>query len=173
MDSFKVNETMLNENIINEFKLSMDPNAIPDLGQMLDIINDLLAFIETDRMIKLENDNKLEFERTIHGKYNALLPIKIIKLMIEPDRYDHLSRLLDMFDILNNVKDGNSNIQDAYTNFSEKLNEKYIYPMHGGKANFENNMNIKKKKHAKKHKNNNNTNTNTNTNTDNISDKIN
>jgi hypothetical protein len=156
MSSFTIDENMLNEDVVNEFRLSMDPNAIPDLGQMLNIINELLAFIETDNMIRMEKENKIEFERAVHGRYNAYLPIKIIKLMLEPDRYDHLSRLLDMFDILNNVKDGKQNIQDAYNNFSEKLNEKYIYPMHGGKANFEKNINaenINKKKKKKKNKN--------------------
>ena len=151
--NFTVNESMLNEETVNQFRLSMDPNAIPDLGEMLNVINDLLAFIETDYMAKLEMENKKDFEKLVYSKYNGYLPMKVIKLMLDPDKYEHLSRLLDMFDSLNDVKHGRKNIQDAYDNFNEKLNEKYIYPDFGGKEEFEktmtqkgNGINAKKKK---------------------------
>jgi hypothetical protein len=127
--NFTVNDSMLNEETVNQFRLSMDPNAIPDLGEMLNVINDLLAFIETDYMAKLEMENKKDFEKLVYSKYNGYLPMKVIKLMLDPDKYEHLSRLLDMFDSLNDVKHGRKNIQDAYDNFNEKLNEREIVHM--------------------------------------------
>lgn len=136
-NGIKFDPSSINQDMVNNFRLTMDPNAIPDLGNMLVIINELLMFIETEDMQKLEKSDRKEFERRTYTKYNNDLPMKIIGLMLEDDRYDHLSRLLDMFDVLNDVKKGKKDMQKEYESFNEKLNESYLYPAYGGKEGFE------------------------------------
>ena len=135
-----LNNKAINEEMLNSFKLSMDSKAIPNLDELLLHINNLINFIERPKMVELQEKNKTEFERLVFAKYNSLLPMKIISLLVEKDRYEHLAKLLDMFDVLNDVKSGNKDIQEEYNKFSENLNEKYVYTLHGGKDNFEKKM---------------------------------
>jgi hypothetical protein len=89
-------------------------------------------------MQELEKRDRNEFEKILtHKYYNDISSIKIINLMLEPNRYENLETLLDMFEGLKNVKNGNLDIQDAHKNWCEKMNEKYVYSKHGGKENFE------------------------------------
>jgi hypothetical protein len=85
---------------------------------------------------KSADKKKEEFEHLIFSKYNSKLPMKIISLMIEQDRYNNLNELLDMFDLLQNVKNGNYDINDACDKFGEKNREKYVYPKFGGKDKY-------------------------------------
>jgi len=143
--SIKLDNNAVTEDMMNQYRLSMTPDAIPDLDEYLKHINEMLEFIETPHMTKLKKNNEKEYEKLVFGKYNAHLPTKLIRLMLEDDRYDHLAKLLDMFDTLNAVKQGKKDIQDEFKKFSENLNEKYVYPLHGGKENFEKKMNELKK----------------------------
>lgn len=122
---------------VNQFKLSMTPNAIPDMTEMLQTVNELLDYIESPQMKHLENHDFKLFETMIYGKFNSRLPMKVISLMVEGDRYDHLDNLLNMFETLRDVKDGKKNMQDEFQKFNENLNNKYIYDKFGGKEKFE------------------------------------
>lgn len=135
--SFKVDNSAINEQMINQFKLSMDPNAIPDLHSLMEKIENMLSFMETDEMRRLEEENLDEFETLVYGRYNAEVPMKIISLMVDENRYENLEQLLDMFDVLMDVKTGKKNIQEEAEKFSEKQNEKYVYPKFGGKEEFQ------------------------------------
>lgn len=176
---------------MDEFNVVMTPDAIPDLNVLSGDVLELLDYIESDEMSKMENEfmdeymlaNKLEekvvedeiklkeinqesaeydnkfkllldtkrkiiklrksadkksekFENIIHGKYNNRLPMKIISLMIEPDRYSHLKILLDMFEHLRDVKMGKKDINQAAEEFGEENRERYVYPKFNGKDNF-------------------------------------
>lgn len=152
-NSFTMNK--ISQDDINNFKLSMNPKVIPDMGEMLEILNEMISFIETPEMQLLEKNNFGLFESELYGKYNSRLPMKVISLMTEADRYDHLNDLIDMFDTLNDIKSGKKDIQQEYQKFNDKLNEKYLYKPYGGKEGFEkafapNNEIKKKKKHKKK-----------------------
>jgi hypothetical protein len=136
----KLDSNVVNEETINQFRVSMTPNAIPDIDSMLVHIDNLLNFVELPEMKKLETVNKKEFERLVYGRFNAILPINIINLLLEDDRYEHLDMLLNMCDTLKQVKDGKMDIHQEHAKFSEKLSEKYVYPKFGGKENFENEM---------------------------------
>lgn len=142
-----IDEKLLNQESLEQFKMSMDPQAIPDLDDMLLHINNLLTFIESPHMIDLELNNKEEFERLIFTKYNSILPINIIRLMLEENRYDNLNKLLDMFNILTDVKHGKKDIFEEHEKFSEKMNAEYVYPKYGNKENF--NEEVKKLKNNK------------------------
>ena len=139
-EDFKVDPDIVNQETIDSFKLSMTPDAIPDMNNMLQHINSMISFMETPNMKELEKKNKKEFERMVFGKYNAILPIRIITLLVEDDRYEHLEQLLDMCDTLKQVKSGQKDIQQEFTKFSENMNQKFLYPKFGGKENFEKEM---------------------------------
>ena len=165
-----------------QYEVTMSPSAIPDLDVMLKDVQDLLEFIESPEMSKLENtfldeftlaneledtNNKLDserpdeqvtiletkrkivkirkaakkkkeqFEAFVYGKFNNSIPMKIISLMIEQERYENLDELLNMFDTLKAVKSGKKDINKEAEKFGEKNKQKYVYPKFGGKDNFE------------------------------------
>jgi hypothetical protein len=119
----------------------------------------MVAFIETPEMQRLEKEDFNTFETKLYGLYNSKLPMKVISLMTEADRYDNLNDIIDMFDTLNEVRNGNKNIHEEYQVFNEKLNKKYLYEPYGGKEGFEKaflpnpDEKTKEKKKKKKRKN--------------------
>lgn len=129
----QIGQEYLSEEYLNQIRMSMSPDAIPDLGELLNYVNSLIAFVETPEMVILSKTNYQEYERKAYQRYNQHMPIKIIGMMVnEEERYENLERLLDMFDRLDGVKTGTRNMQDEYEDFSEKLNEQYLYPEYGG-----------------------------------------
>lgn len=128
----------IDEKMRNAYMSQMNANAIPDLDKILVHVQELLQEIETPQMQKLEKENKKEFEKILtHKYYEKIDSFKIINLMLEPERYENLEKLLDMFDNLKNVKQGKTNIQDAHKVWCEKMNDEYFYSKNGGKENFE------------------------------------
>lgn len=138
--NFKLNTKDVSKETMDAFKVSMTPNAIPNIDEMLVNIDKLLDFIETPKLKKLEHSNNKEFERQIYTKFNTILPITIINLLVENNRYEHLNRLLEMCNTLKKVKNGELNIHEEHAKFSENLNDEYLYPQFGGKENFEKEM---------------------------------
>lgn len=128
-----IGKEYLSEEYLNEIRMSMDASAIPNLEELLKYVNSLITFVETPEMVSLSKTNYQEYERMAYQRYNQHMPIKIIGMIVnEEERYENLERLLDMFDTLEAIKSGKKNMQDEYANFSEKLNEKYLYPAYGG-----------------------------------------
>lgn len=138
--NFRLNTKSINEETMDAFKVSMTPSAIPNIDEMLVHIDKLIDFIETPKMKNLEHSNNKEFERQAYAKFNSVLPMSIINLLVESNRYEHLERLLEMCNTLKKVKNGELDIHEEHTKFSEKLNTEYLYPKFGGKENFENEM---------------------------------
>lgn len=138
LNDMGINMNDMDENARDAMRVEMNPDAIPDLDDMLVHIQRLLEEIETPEMQELERKNRNEFEKILtHKYYEDISSTKIINLMLEPERYENLEKLLDMFERLKNVKSGNINIQDAHKNWCEKMNEEYVYSKHGSKENFE------------------------------------
>lgn len=119
------------------YRMSMSPDAIPDLKKLYAQILNMFEFIESPEMVELERTNRKLFEDRVYMKYNAHVPIKIIGLIVEENRVENMEKLLDMFEMLEEVKSGRSNIHDAHKAFVEKLNEEMVYPQFGGKEGFE------------------------------------
>lgn len=131
----------IDEKMRNSYISQMNANSIPDLDNILIHIQELLQDIETPEMKNLETKNRKEFEKILtHKYYEKINSIKIINLMLEPERYENLEKLLDMFDNLKKVKNGKTDIQNAHKLWCEKMNEEYVYSKHGGKTNFEKKM---------------------------------
>jgi hypothetical protein len=129
----QIGQEYLSEEYLNQIRMSMDASAIPDLTELLKYVNSLISFVETPEMMLLSKTNYEEYERRAYQRYNQHMPIKIIGMMVnEEERYENLERLLDMFDRLDGIKSGKKNMQEEYADFSEKLNEQYLYPEYGG-----------------------------------------
>jgi hypothetical protein len=142
----------------NSLIMKMDPNAIPDLNKLLHGISDLLNDVESDSMRELQKIDKNQYETILtHKHYDTIQSNKIINLLIEPttkiERENNLHKLLDMFERLQNIKDGKLNMQDGYKDWCEKMNEEYVYSKHGGKENFEKVMKETQEKNKIKQKN--------------------
>ncbi len=109
-------------------------------------------------MKNMEKNDQLTFEQIVYNKYNDQMPRSIIKLLIdENERYDNLAQMLDMFDSLDKIKNGQKDINHGFDEYNEKLNEKFIYPQHGGKEEFlkkfthpDNSQDVKKDKKKNK-----------------------
>jgi hypothetical protein len=137
-------------------EVKADPSAIPDLDNLLSEIKKIIKDVESPQFVALKEKNKSEYEQVIVHKYLEKVPLKIINLMMEDNRYSHLSNLLDMFDKLNDVKKGKTNIDEAGKQFGEKMNEQYLYPKFGGgKKGFDEFLDKIKKENEEKEKKNN------------------
>ena len=124
-----------------KMEVTMDKNAIPDLDDMLEHIEELLSDIETPEMQELEKRDKKEFEKILTHKYYSLIPsTKIINMFLAPERYDNLERFMEMCDRLRLVKDGKKDMKSAYQEWCEKVNNDLLYPSFGGKEEFEKKM---------------------------------
>jgi hypothetical protein len=142
LNELDISMNNMDENARNAMMVEMDPNAIPNLSILLENVMALLNDIETPEMQNLQKTNKKEYERILtHKYYGSIGSTKIINLMMEPrtkkERESNLHKLLDMFERFEKVKKNEVNIQDAYKEWCEKMNEEYVYSKHGGKENFE------------------------------------
>ena len=99
--------------------------------------------VETTEMQQLAQLHKKEYETILTHKYSQDIPIKIINLMLEDERYENLERFLDLIERLKAVQEGKVDINDAHKAFSESLNDKYVYSKFGGKDKFEKEMSKK------------------------------
>ena len=135
--SIKVDESMINEDSMNQFNVGLSVNAIPDIDSMVKTIDNMLDFIESPRMKSLEISNKDRFETEVFTKYNDVLPMKIITLIVDKNRYENLEQLLDMLETLSQIKKGKKDLMEETQKFNEKQNETFVYPKFGGKDNFE------------------------------------
>jgi hypothetical protein len=119
--------------------IQMTPDAIPDINNMLNIVNEMLEFMESSHMKKMQENDKKQFEAIVCQKYNTLLPLSMINNLLEPepDRSNNLSILMDMFDRLDAIKKGQRNIHTEHDIFHEGLRKQYVYPTFGGKEKYE------------------------------------
>lgn len=137
MSTKNVKMDKMTQDEVDRMKLTMNASAIPDLDELLMNINEMIDFMEKPAMQHLVKNNMTEFERIVFQKYNQIMPIRIIRLLIEPKtRYDHLDGLIEMFESLNSAKRGEVDILDVHEKFTEKVNEKYVYAKFGGKDKF-------------------------------------
>ena len=138
--SIKVDPSMISEDDTNAYTVGLSKDAIPDTEKMMRNIDKLLDFIESPHMKELEETDKDKFENLAFMKFNNILPMKIISLLVEDERYKNLETLLDMLETLSHVKKGKKDLLEETKKFSEKRNEEYMYPKFGGKENFEKTM---------------------------------
>lgn len=128
-----------------------DSNNFTDLANVSKdkekILEEILSLKrKVNKLRKSADKKKEEFENIVYGKFNSKLPMKVISLLIEQERYENLNELLDMFEILKDIKNGKRDINVEAERFGEKNRSKYVYPQFGGKENFIKTMSQPQKK---------------------------
>jgi hypothetical protein len=127
-------------------------DAIPDL---VELTNTVLEFIEFEDNSETQNtklNNRGYYNYMVEERFDKL-PTTMIKLLSEKDkRTENLSKILDMIDLLKNVKSGKTSFEKAENEFVEKRAEEYLYPQFGGKDNFYKIAEENKKKQEKSKK---------------------
>lgn len=116
------------------------PESIPDLDNLLNTIIEFLEYIETDEMQKMEETDKAGFEKHLDEKFSTftLRYYGIFKMLLEKKgRAENVHKLINLFSELNKVKSGAKNMDTVYSEYTEGLNNEYIYSKYGGKENFE------------------------------------
>ena len=125
-------------------------DAIPDL---VELTNKLLEFIEFEDKLEtqnIKNNDKGYYNYLVQERFDKL-PTSMIKLLSEKDRRaENLEKILDMIELLKNVKIGKTTFEKAENDFVEKRAEEYLYPQFGGKDNFYKIAEENKKKQEKK-----------------------
>lgn len=117
--------------------------SLPNLNELTKDTYEILFYIESDKMKKLEDKNPEDFKKELEEKFPNYV-IKYThtfeKLCDKENREENVKKLLELFENMRNVKNGKANFDSVSYNVKEELNEKYVYPKHGGKKNFEKNM---------------------------------
>ena len=128
------------------------PESIPDLDNLLNTIIEFLEYIETDEMQKMEETDKAGFEKHLDEKFSTftLRYYGIFKMLLEKKgRAENVHKLINLFSELNKVKSGAKNMDTVYSEYTEGLNNEYIYSKYGGKENFEKALTKKEEKRKK------------------------
>jgi len=136
----------------NGIYFDFDEEQIPDLSDLTGQLIVFLEYIHTDEMEQLESKSKEEFIKHLEDKFSefALKYITVFKMLIEKEsREENIVKLLNLFEILKEVKSGKRNMEAEFNNFKESLAEEYVYPKFGGKKKFEQKI---KKRALKKQK---------------------
>lgn len=134
LDEYKLANTIEDTATKNENKLQKVNQELPEYDKLLQ--ESLESKRRVTKLRKSADKKKEEYEALVYGKFNSKLPMKIISLLVEPERYDNLNELLDMFEVLKDVKSGKKNIEEEAEKFGEKNRSKYVYPKFGSKQNF-------------------------------------
>lgn len=139
-----------NEEILKKTR-EMDPpkEEIPDIEQLMDMVIEFMTYISTDQMQTMEKSDPDGFEKHLDNKFSAfsLRYYGIFKMLLEKKgREENLAKLIDLFSSLNKVKTGKKSMDLAYEQYTEGLNNEYIYPKYGGKEKFEQHIKNKNKK---------------------------
>jgi hypothetical protein len=62
----------------------------------------------------------------------------MLKILLDiENREENVERILDMINMLRKAKTGNYNLEVAEKDFTDKVNERFLYNKYGGRENFE------------------------------------
>lgn len=125
----------------------LDINAIPDLGKLLDNILQLLQYINTDEMQKLELEDNESFMEHVDNKFRnlSIQYYSIFSLLMDrKNREDNVQKIIEMINRLKQVKEGKISLKQADHDYKEEINQRYIYSQWGSKEQFEKAMKKKK-----------------------------
>ncbi len=113
-----------------------DINAIPDLTLLTTKLLEFIEFEEKEETQKLKEEDRGNYNYIVYKEYE-MLPPSMIKLLSEKEkRTENLQKVLDMLELLKNVKNGTTDFEKAENDFMEKRSEEYLYPMFGGRDKF-------------------------------------
>lgn len=109
---------------------------IPDLEKLTNDILDFIDFVDKPENIELRKKQSGNFNYLLNEKFKDM-PSSMFKLLLDVDnRASNLEKILDMINMLKNVKNGYTTLENAENEFAEKRAEEYLYPAFGGKEQF-------------------------------------
>jgi hypothetical protein len=139
------------ENYMRQFgKITENiPEEIPDVEKLIEHVINLLQYINTDEMQQFEDNDPTGFETHLDNKFSDFTAryYTVFKLLLDkPNRHANVARMLELFQNLSKVKNSEKSMDTVYEEYTEVINNEFIYSKYGGKANFEREMMKQKKK---------------------------
>lgn len=134
-------EMQKNKNNPNTMSLDhkeMSIDAIPDLDKLTGYILEILQYLEDPQNQTYIKNNEGPVRMLLNNKYADTVPYGIITLLLDKqNRYENVDRLMRMFEQMNRAKNGHIDLQEVEKNFTEEINDRYIYSKFGSKEEFE------------------------------------
>ncbi|ARF09226.1 hypothetical protein Catovirus_2_175 [Catovirus CTV1] len=124
----------------NGIYLDCDSQAIPDLNKLSSDVISFLEYIGTEEMEQMQSKDNEAFTKHVQDKFPefSLNYINIFNMLLEKENRDNnIMKLLNLFDVLKEVKSGRKDMNNEFERFKESQAQEYIYPQFGGKTNFE------------------------------------
>lgn len=137
--------------IVLEHKNSSDdaPVGIGNLELLTQRVIEFLQYINTDPMVEMENKDPMGFKMHVIDKFIDYFDDNskvFTSLLDKQHRANNVAKLLNVIELLAEVKAGNRDLVNETDRFHEEHNEKYVYPKFGGKAAFESTLQKRAKK---------------------------
>jgi hypothetical protein len=124
------------------------PEELPDIEKLMDTVIMFLEYIATEPMRRLEESDPASFEKHLESKFSDFSNSNygVFKLLLEKKhRAQNVNKLITLFSQLQSAKSGETTLDAVYADYTEGLNNEYIYPKFGGKEQFEQTMKNKHK----------------------------
>lgn len=128
---------------LDDNDMKLDPSNIRDMEKLTEQLAVFLEYICSEDIQKMEIDDNVEFVKHLQNKFEDFFInyTAIFKLLTDernrPQREENVSRLLNLIQLMVDIKKGNRDMDKEFDIYREDLNEEYIYPQFGGKENFE------------------------------------
>lgn len=128
-----------------------DINGSPDLEYIVKSLTEIFEFISKDEIMKLKDENKLEYDKTLTLKFPEFSDryFSLFSVILSGE-LDSMTHLVLMIKTLGMVKAGKISMDTAYAQIREELSNQYIYPQFGGKEKFEETVRNRHKKGKRK-----------------------
>lgn len=127
------------------------PDKLPDF-EILQLIKEMVNYCDTPEMIKMEKEDFEGYKTHLENKFVKLCNEEygiFYALLKVNERANKLTEILDMFELLGEVKLGKKTLKEIDEEYKERLLNRHIYEPNGGKEAFEKKI---LKKAAKKKK---------------------
>jgi hypothetical protein len=121
------------------------PINVVNVEKISEQTKEILEYIIKNK--KIENENFLLFKKHLENKFSdyATEYTHTFEMICDKkNRKENVKLLYEMFESLNKVNNGKSDLQMEEDKFYEQKNEQYIYPKFGGKQNYNKVMTNKK-----------------------------
>lgn len=113
-------------------------DAIPDLKVLTNNLYEIIEYLERDDIIELTREADHIVLNTLNNKYGDDVPYSMLKILLDIDnREENVERFLDMIEMLKQAKRGEYDLEVAEKDFTDKINERYLYNKYGGREKFE------------------------------------
>jgi hypothetical protein len=111
-------------------------DAIPDLVELTNKALEFIEFEDKQETQELKKNDRGHYNYIVEQKFGTM-PLSMIRLLTDSDnRKENLQKLLDMIQLLKNIKEDKTTFEKAENDFFEKRAEEYLYPKFGGRDNF-------------------------------------